>query len=76
MEQLCPFFAPTLMNTVYATYDNYFQPTPLVVIIVFQLLDTLRGLAFLHSLKIVHGDIKGVRAFVFNFFISLQEHSE
>ena len=30
-----------------------------------QLLDISRGLSFLHSLEIVHGDLKGVRLRVF-----------
>jgi serine/threonine protein kinase len=68
MELSYPSFVATLIDTVYATYDSCFQTTPLTVLVLSQLLDTLQGLAYLHSLKIVHGDIKGVRASVFPFF--------
>ena len=37
-----------------------------------QLLDITRGLSFLHSLEIVHGDLKGVRTGFFSRFASVR----
>ena len=37
-----------------------------------QLLDITRGLSFLHSLEIVHGDLKGVRTGFFSRFVSVR----
>ena len=36
-----------------------------------QLLDISRGLSFLHSLEIVHGDLKGVRLSSFHYYTSV-----